>query len=59
MDVPIPIPINISPVWEIVKPRLMIKIIGNASNTGKCVAVRFQTKEEEAGTYMRTANHIL
>ena len=58
--VPIPTPMNTRPSWAIVKPRLSMKIIGNASNTGMIVQVRYKTrKKKNMSAYVQIADHIL
>jgi hypothetical protein len=57
--VPIPTPKNTRLSWEIVKPRLSIKIIGNASNTGIFVEVRYKARRKEnMSAYVQIADHI-
>ena len=60
--VPIPTPMNMRPFLAIVKLRLSIKIIGNASNTGRdsCPKLNIKTRRKKKMiAYVQIADHIL
>lgn len=57
IEVPIPIPIKVRPVWAIVKWWRMMNIIGKAWKTAqKGELIEEKIKEEEGETYVHRVN---